>query len=114
LTADLTQMVWSTYLGGSQNDAAYGLKLNVVDMVYVTGGTQSSDFPNTTWVLNPTYQGGTHDGFICIFQPDMSSMISGTFFGTPAQDVCFFIQMDDNNDVYVFGQSTAACCEHRM
>jgi gliding motility-associated-like protein len=108
LTADLTQMVWSTYLGGSQNDAAYGLKLNVVDMVYVTGGTQSSDFPNTTWVLNPTYQGGTHDGFICIFQPDMSSMISGTFFGTPAQDVCFFIQMDDNNDVYVFGQSTGS------
>ncbi|MHC1706399.1 MAG: gliding motility-associated C-terminal domain-containing protein [Bacteroidales bacterium] len=106
LSADLTNMLWSTFLGGSQNDAAFGLKLNIVDMVYVTGGTQSSNFPNTTWVLNPTYQGGTHDGFICIFQPDISSMISGTFFGTSGQDVCFFIQMDENNDVYVFGQSS--------
>lgn len=103
--ADLTQLIWSTYLGGSGNDAAFGLKLNSVDMVYVTGGTQSTDFPNTTWVLNPAYLGGTHDGFICIFQPDMTSMIAGTYFGTAAQDICYFIQMDANNDVYVFGQS---------
>ncbi len=106
LNSNLTQMVWSTYLGGTGNDAGFGLKLNSVDMVYVTGGTQSSNFPASQYVLNPTYLGGSYDGYICIFMPDISMMISGTFFGTSGNDECFFIQMDADNNVYVYGQTT--------
>lgn len=105
IDSSLTSLIWSTYLGGSLDDAAYGLKLNSVDMVYVAGGTTSTNFPTTEWVLSPYYNGGTHDGFMCIFQPDMSSMIAGSFFGTPAFDEIFFIQMDNDNNVYIYGQS---------
>ncbi|HRY32827.1 MAG TPA: gliding motility-associated C-terminal domain-containing protein [Bacteroidales bacterium] len=105
LDSTLTQLIWSTYLGGSGDDAAYGLKLNIVDMVYVAGGTQSTNFPTTPWVLHPEYQGGSHDGFMCIFMPDMTSMIACSYFGTPDFDEIFFIQMDEENNVYIYGQT---------
>ncbi len=103
--ADLTTLVWSTFLGGNADDAAYGLKLNDVNMVYVTGGTVSQNFPTTNWALNQTYIGGSHDGFICIMWDDMSFMVAGTYIGTQGFDESFFIQMDDENSVYVYGQS---------
>lgn len=103
--AELTTLVWSTYLGGNADDAAYGLKLNDIDMVYVTGGTQSQDFNFSEYALHQNYMGGTHDGFIFILWPDVTFAVAGTYIGTAGFDESFFIQMDNDNSVYVYGQS---------
>ncbi len=103
--AGLTTLVWSTYLGGNADDAAYGLKLNDIDMVYVTGGTQSQNFNFSEYALHQNYMGGTHDGFIFILWPDVTFAVAGTYIGTAGFDESFFIQMDDENSVYVYGQS---------
>jgi hypothetical protein len=59
LNPSLTTLMWSTYLGGSNADAAYVLALNIQqNKLYVAGGTKSSDFPNSANVLWPTYQIG--------------------------------------------------------
>ncbi len=57
-----TALVYSTFLGGSQSDAATGITLDVRKNVYVTGQTQSSDFPLAT----PTQatSGGGNDAFV--------------------------------------------------
>jgi gliding motility-associated-like protein len=106
LNMDLTQMIWSTYVGGSGNDAAFGLKLNSVNMVYVTGATASNNFPVTPWSINPTYIGGTVDGWVAIFSDDLTYQIAGTYYGTNSWDESFFIDMDQDNSVYIYGTTS--------
>src|SRR5262249_22000618 len=53
LSSTGSTLVWSTYLGGSGNvgtfvgEHGYGIALNAVGEVYVTGQTSSPDFPST-------------------------------------------------------------------
>src|SRR5690606_41146310 len=57
LSPNLDNLIWSTYLGGSNKDAAYSLKIDDSLNVFVTGGTTSLDFPTTTGAINPSYLG---------------------------------------------------------
>lgn len=54
---------WSTYLGGSSTDGAYGITSDSIESILVVGTTGSSDFPASQQV-GP---GGSSDGFVCRF-----------------------------------------------
>jgi gliding motility-associated-like protein len=103
--SDLSQLVWSTFLGGSDNDCANGLVLDDSANVYVTGGTRSNDFPVTAGVLTPAYGGGKADGYVTKIKNDGTAMLASTYIGTGEYDQAFFVQLDRNNDVYVVGQT---------
>ena len=61
----LSGLVFSTYVGGSDNDAGYALALDDSLNIYITGGTRSADFPTTTGSYKPNYGGGKCDGYVC-------------------------------------------------
>ncbi|MEM7035531.1 MAG: PKD domain-containing protein [Bacteroidota bacterium] len=103
LNSALSQLVWSTYLGGTHDDAAYSLKADDWGNVFVTGGTRSSDFPVTIGVVNGTQPGGI-DGFITHINSSGTAIISSTYIGTANYDQCYFLELDRDNDVYVVGQ----------
>ena len=67
MSPDLSNLTWASFLGGSGNDAAYGIALNSSGLPYVSGGTSSSDFPTTAGTLHPTARGGI-DGFYYAYQ----------------------------------------------
>ena len=50
-------LLYSTYLGGSKPDAAFHVAVDAAGSAYVTGGTQSTDFPTTPGALQTTYVG---------------------------------------------------------
>ncbi|MDQ3109462.1 MAG: gliding motility-associated C-terminal domain-containing protein [Bacteroidota bacterium] len=104
----LTAMTWCTYLGGSDNDAGFGLRISAAGEVYVAGGTQSNNFPTFPTTVYPAYQGGMYDGYITLLNSTGTGMVSSTYFGTPADDEVFFIDLDQSGNVYVFGQSTGS------
>ena len=108
MNANLSTLIFGTYLGGSDYDAAYGLKVDNSLNVYVTGGTSSTDFPTTAGVLHGTYLGGLTDGFISVLNSSGTSLTSSTFIGTSQYDQSFFIECDSNNDIYILGQTTGA------
>lgn len=62
-TSDGHGPVYSTFLGGSSGDMAFGLALGPGDVVYVAGGTGSSDFPLSSAPYDSTLDGGS-DGFV--------------------------------------------------
>lgn len=107
LNPNLTTLTWSTYLGGSNNDAAYVLALNKQQShLYVAGGTRSSNFPSTTGAYQSTYQGGTVDGFIGRFQNSGTYTLDKmTFIGTNDYNQCYGLQIDNENSVYAMGQT---------
>lgn len=107
LTPNLNTVLFSTYLGGSADDAGFVLKINPLNNnIYVSGATSSANFPgNKAGSIQPTFQGGAGDidGYISILSNDGSTLIRTTFLGTPSIDIIYGIQFDRNGFPYVMG-----------
>jgi len=104
----LSNVLWSSFLGGSNNDAIYSLEIDKKNNIYVTGGTVSTDFPTTPQSYNSSYNGSVYpEAFVCKIQSDGLSLINSTFFGSIYYDQSYFIELNNSNDVYVFGQTRA-------
>ncbi len=98
---------WSTFLGGSNSDAAYGVKVSPLNgNTYVCGGTKSNNFPILAGTIHPAYMGGITDGFVTELNSTNGSLVSGSYLGTANYDQAYAIQLDQDGDVYVMGQST--------
>ena len=105
LSSDLSTMMWSSYFGGSNNDACYSVKIDSSYNVVFAGGTSSSNLTNTTSGWQPTYNGGTADGFVMRLSPDGLTVTNGSYVGTPNNDQSFFVEIDRNDNVFLVGQS---------
>ncbi len=103
LTANLSNVIFSRYLGGSKDDAAFVLSINpVTDDIYVAGPTVSADFPgDKNGVESPNFLGAV-DGFISIIGPT-GVLKKTTFQGTPSTDFIYGIQFDKSGFPYTMG-----------
>jgi len=72
--------VYSTYLGGAGIDAANGIAVDVAGNAYVTGVTNSTNFPTTPGALQTVF-GGVNDAFVTVFGPAGSSLVYSTYLG---------------------------------
>jgi gliding motility-associated-like protein len=106
LDSNLTTLIYSTYFGGSQDDAALSLVMNSSNQIVICGGTKSSNLPVTSGAYIPTFQGVT-DGFVSILNLS-GSLISSTFLGTALYDHAYKVQIDELDNVYVLGQTNSA------
>lgn len=104
LSPDLSGLFFSTYLGGSNADAAYSLKIANNGSIYVCGGTRSFNFPVTSGALN-TSQSGNTDGYIVQLSATGNSILNATYLGTNSYDQCFFVEIDAEQNVYTVGQT---------
>jgi gliding motility-associated-like protein len=112
LNSTLSTLIYSTYIGGSNDDACYVLALDTAQThVYVSGGTKSTDFhlASTGGAYQSTYQGGIADGYICKFLNGANYPLQKvTFIGTNAYDQSYGVQVDLENNVYAMGQTLGA------
>ncbi len=109
LNPSLSNILFSTFLGGSGNDAAFVLSINPADNnLYVGGNTDGADFPgNKTNALYPAFQGGETDGFVSIISPDGSALSKTTFIGTSGVDMLYGIQFDKFSFPYIMGTTNS-------
>jgi gliding motility-associated-like protein len=107
LDASLTTLIWGTFLGGSLADALYAVELDDNGRLFVAGGTRSTNVPVTPGTWQGTFQGGDADGYVAELSPDGSGLLAGSYFGTAAYDQCYFVDLDQQGSVYLFGQTQA-------
>ena len=101
----LTSIIWSTYFGGSNDDAIYSLAINQDD-IYVTGGTNSANFPTSINAFQNTYQDSINaDAFIAKLSSNGTQIIASSYFGTDEYDQSYFVEIGSTNAVYLFGQT---------
>ncbi|UOQ53475.1 DUF7948 domain-containing protein [Hymenobacter cellulosivorans] len=104
LNSTASSLLWSSFLGGSGDDAAYSLQLDATGNVYVSGGTNSTNFPATAGALHQTSRGGT-DGFVARISSAGNQIQKATYLGTTSYDQAYFLQLDVSGAVLVLGQS---------
>jgi len=99
-------LIYSTYLGGVNEDRAGDIAVDGAGNAYVTGGTWSSDFPTVS-----PYSGsisGIIDAFITKFSPAGNSLIYSTYLGGAGDDECGDIALDGAGSAYLIGVTTSS------
>lgn len=105
----VSNLLFSTFLGGNGDDAAYVLSINPLNgNLYVAGGTASNNLQGTGGgSIGPGNFGGI-DGFVSILTPDGSSLVKTTYIGTSGVDQIYGIQFDEKGFPYIMGQTTGS------
>jgi uncharacterized protein (TIGR03437 family) len=114
-----TELLYLAYLGGSDRDYSLGIAVDESGNAYVTGGTNSTDFPVTPGAFQRTY-GGTGgsslppsfapagDAFIAKLNVAGNRLIYSSYLGGHSGDQAYGIRVDSAGSAYVAGSTLAA------
>ncbi|WP_051630036.1 DUF7948 domain-containing protein [Lacrimispora aerotolerans] len=100
-------LIGSTYLGGSQHDDGYGITVDELGHVYVTGHTSSPNFPTTQNVLASVLIGAP-DSFISILSSDLAHLLVSYYLGGSGGDTGSSIVLGPEGAVYTGGETSSA------
>jgi len=100
-------LIYSTYLGGSGTEEHGGLFVDSSGNAYLTGTTNSSDFPTTANALQTAYAGGVNDALAAKLDPS-GVLIYCTYLGSSGDDGASGIAADAAGNAYVAGSAGAA------
>lgn len=104
LNASFATLGWATFVGGSANDAALGLKLDASGFgLYIAGATASTNFPVLPGAVHPTFLGGGMDGWVMYLASTGTFALASSYIGTSGYDQAYFLQLDASNNVYLYG-----------
>jgi len=99
-----SDLVFSTFLGGSEYEDGLAIAVDDWGFTYVTGQTESSDFP-TRNAYDDTYGGGDGDVFVSKLSETGSQLIYSTFLGDTGYDCGRGIDVDASGCAYVTGNT---------
>jgi hypothetical protein len=99
-------LTYSTYLGGSGGDTAYGVAVNSANDAYVTGVTASTNFPISSTAYQTNY-GGDGDVFVTKFNPAGTGVLFSTYLGGTGVDTPAQIHLDAAGDIFLVGSTTS-------
>ena len=107
LDGSLGSLLASTFLGGSGVDGGNKIAVGCGGKVYVTGGTESSDFPVTAGAYDE-HLDGSGDVIVSKFDDGLSVLEASTLLGGSAEDGGFKLAVRDGEGVTVVGQTTSS------
>lgn len=107
LNPAVPSLVFSTFLGGTRCEDANGIAIDASANVYVTGFTNSTDFPVSNAFKGTIGDTTFGDAFVTKLTSN-GSMIYSTYFGGNSADVGFGIAADAQGNAYITGSSSSS------
>jgi gliding motility-associated-like protein len=122
ISADGSQLLASTYVGGSGNDginSAPALKFNYADEmrgevettangnILVASCTQSTDFPTTPGAYRTFFSGGSHDAVLFEMNPALTTMAWSTYYGGALADAAYSLEQDATGNIFITGGTSS-------
>ncbi len=99
---DLSSLQQSTYFGGGFFDNIWGIDIDEQDFVFVTGYTQSADFPTTANAFDESFNGGS-DAFVSKLTNDLQSLSASTLIGGSGTERANELAIDNEGNVFITG-----------
>ena len=103
---NLSQLAFSTYLGGAGSDVIYGLAVDSARNVYVNGRTSSTDFPTASGSFDVLYD-GDNDVFVTKLDAAATTALYSTYLGGTGVDREGAIAVDGSGSAYVVGYTNS-------
>jgi hypothetical protein len=107
LGSDGTQLDYATYLGGDGDDYVTSIALDEKGCAYVTGSTDSTDFPTSPGAVDTGHNGG-QDAFVAVLGTDGTSLGYATYLGGDANDYSSEIVVTGIGNTYVAGSAASS------
>jgi hypothetical protein len=107
LSANGSEILYSTFLGGSGEENVGEITLDSSNNVYITGWTGSSDFPIVN-AYDSTYGGGFGDIFLVKLLSDGSDVEYVTYISGSGDDIGMCVSVDNMENVYFTGTTTSS------
>ncbi|GAB5466743.1 MAG: S-layer protein [Candidatus Kapaibacteriales bacterium] len=104
LSLDGTELLASTYFGGSEGDHPEGLFVDKDQNLYFGGETVSLDMPITTNAPFPTFLGNT-DAYVAKLNPDFSKVEFCSYYGGSDKEAVRAFYVSNTGDICISGQS---------
>ena len=105
LAADGSDLLFSTYVGGSDFDAPIRMTIDDSGQAYVAAYTYSTDFPTTAGAFDRTYNGGEIDSVLFKLAADGSALEYSTYIGGTGFEKMVGIAVDATGQAYIVGHS---------
>jgi len=103
-----SMFVYSTYLGGQDDEFDPSLAIDDEGCVYVTGTTVSNDFPITPGSFDGVRKAKVYEAFVTKLNATGSGLLYSTYFGGSNDDRTNSIAVDQYGNAYVVGYSNSA------
>ncbi len=105
----LSALIFSTYVGGSNDEVPFQVTQDVFGDIFLTGYTLSTDFPVRGPVVQKTFGGGTVTGDAFVVQVESAGFYLewSTYVGGAGDDVGYSIQIDTPGNAYIVGSTTS-------
>jgi hypothetical protein len=108
LPRSLVTLSQATFLGGSGDDSGIAATIDAGGDVIAAGNTNSTDFPSTSTGAQPTYGGGTRDGFLARLSATLTTLTRATYLGgNGLEGVVFMARSPVDGSLYVTGSTTS-------
>ncbi len=98
-------LLYSSYLGGSGFEAAFGIAVNKVGEAVLTGTTNSFDFPTKNAIRSYS---GDLDAFVTKFNSSGSGLVYSTYLGGLNEDISNAVANDTSGNTYVTGSTRSS------
>lgn len=108
MAADGSDILFSTFLGGGQDEAPGDLAVDALGNIFVGGYTWSSAFPVTPGAFDTTFNGGYTDAFVAKLSPDGATLDYATFLGGEAGEAVRGLAVDDSGQAVVTGYTASS------
>jgi hypothetical protein len=111
-----TALIYSTFIGGSSFEWGRGIAIDAAGSAYITGQTQSTNFPTTGGAFDRTFNVDTcprcgidqYDAFVTKLNPTGSALVYSTYLGGFQIDDGMAIAVDAAGNAYVAGQTDSS------
>ncbi len=97
------ELIYSTFLGGSNEDRAEDVAADEAGRAYIVGSTFSGDFP----LKNPYQTTNNHSAFVTVLSPDGGALEYSTKYGSSGLNIGTSVAVDSEGFVYVGGYTTS-------
>ncbi len=105
LAANGASLVFSTYLGGGNTDQGYGIAVDSAGSVYVTGQTNSTNFPTGLAFQGSLSGGSGNDVFLSKITSAGLSFSFSTYLGGTGEDLGRGVALDSSQNIYLTGST---------